>query len=77
VRENERFPSVAGLQTNTDERILSRSQRLTCPVTGGSIAASSAIEQPARQSCRRRCRRPSRPAIQRTLPFRRLDDRGA
>jgi hypothetical protein len=54
VRESERFASIAGLQTNTDERILSRSQRLTCPVTGGSIAASSAIEQPARQPCRRR-----------------------
>jgi transposase len=47
VREGERFASVAGLQTTTDERIQSRSQRLTCPVTGESIAASWAIEQPA------------------------------
>jgi hypothetical protein len=47
VREGERFASVAGLQTTTDERIQSRSQRLTGPETGESIAASWAIEQPA------------------------------
>ena len=47
VREGERFAGVAGLQTTTEERIQSRSQRLTRPETGESIAASWAIEQPA------------------------------
>src|ERR1019366_3144640 len=47
VREGERFATIAGLQSATDQRILDQSNRLLCPVTGTTIHAAGRQERAA------------------------------
>lgn len=45
IGSTERFASLAELQAQTDQRIVERAKRLTCPVTGRSIHATGQAER--------------------------------
>jgi transposase len=47
VHENERFATIADLQSTTNQRVLDQSNRLLCPVTGATIYAAWQTEQEA------------------------------
>ena len=46
IRRNERFETLAELQTASDLRVLESAERLRCPLTGQSVAESWQVERP-------------------------------
>ena len=46
IRRNERFETLADLQTTSDRRVRESAERLRCPLTGQSVAESWQLERP-------------------------------
>ena len=46
IRRNERFETLADLQTTSDRRVRESAERLRCPLTGQTVAESCWLERP-------------------------------